>query len=155
MKPRERRLIADYGELQDLAAANGLEVSAHGPTLEHYAVSCHALGLAPGHAGRPVLRKEHRFEIYLPRDYPRRPPIVAWQTPIFHPNIQPPEEQGGICWDAWSPATSLAEVCARLIRMVKYEEFDLAQPLNRGAAEWARDKAIVAGTTLEEVADAA
>jgi ubiquitin-protein ligase len=155
MKPRERRLLADYSELQALVAAGRLELSVNGPMPEHYVVSCHALGLAPGHDGRPVLRHKHRFELYLPLDYPRHPPIIAWQTPIFHPDILPPEAQGGVCFDSWTPATSLAEVCTRLIRMVEYREFDLANPLNREAAKWAREQGLAPGSMLEKVADAA
>lgn len=39
-------------------------------------------------SARDVERIEHKCTIYLPADFPTKPPIVKWHTPIFHPNIQ-------------------------------------------------------------------
>jgi len=35
--------------------------------------------------------------ILISEDYPLERPIVKWQTPIFHPNIMPPEDGGYVC----------------------------------------------------------
>src|SRR5438045_2575180 len=98
MSPRERRLLADRDELQTLADSGRIECVGEGPMPERYEVGFRALGLAPGPEGEPILQREHRFDLYLPLDYPRRQPIVAWQTPIFHPEILPPEAEGCICF---------------------------------------------------------
>lgn len=39
----------------------------------------------------------HRFIVEIGRDYPYQKPAVFWQTPIYHPNICPPEEGGMVC----------------------------------------------------------
>ncbi len=39
----------------------------------------------------------HRFAVEIGRDYPYQKPGVFWQTPIFHPNICPPEDGGMVC----------------------------------------------------------
>ena len=40
--------------------------------------------------------KDGLFQLYIkfPKDYPEGPPIIKFQTPIFHPNIS---EKGQIC----------------------------------------------------------
>jgi len=47
--------------------------------------------------GRVVHRFVHRISIIITEDYPLEKPIVKWQTPIFHPNIMPPEDGGYVC----------------------------------------------------------
>lgn len=47
--------------------------------------------------GKIVHRFVHRLSIIITEDYPMEKPIVKWQTPIFHPNIMPPEDGGYVC----------------------------------------------------------
>lgn len=47
--------------------------------------------------GKVVHRFVHRMAIVIGEDYPVERPIVKWQTPIFHPNIMPPEDGGYVC----------------------------------------------------------
>lgn len=47
--------------------------------------------------GKVVHRFVHRLSIVITEDYPMEKPIVKWQTPIFHPNIMPPEDGGYVC----------------------------------------------------------
>ena len=58
----------------------------------------------------------HRFSLEIGRDYPYQKPSLFWQTPIFHPNICPPEAGGMVCtrllneWKAERTISSL--ICA-------------------------------------------
>jgi len=47
--------------------------------------------------GKVVHRFVHRMAIIVSEDYPMEKPIVKWLTPIFHPNIMPPEDGGYVC----------------------------------------------------------
>jgi len=84
--------------------------------------------------GEPVLSASHRAEIYLPRDYPRRPPICRMTTPVFHPNIDPRK----ICiGDHWSADQSLAHLVVRIGEMICFQSYNVKSPLNAEAAAWA------------------
>jgi ubiquitin-protein ligase len=146
MTPRERRLLADVADLRGLESEN-VEVASSGPAPERYTVTVHGPGLEPG-KDDPRLRDQHQFDVYLPLGYPRRPPVVVWQSPIFHPNILPPTEQGCVCIKDWQPSRSLLEVCLQLVGMATFGVFDLEQPLNRKAADWVRAAGLAPGEDL-------
>lgn len=58
--------------------------------------------LADGQVRR---RFHHRFSMAITEDYPFQKPLIAWRTPIFHPNIMMPEDGGFLCnklLDDWS-----------------------------------------------------
>ena len=42
-------------------------------------------------------RMVHRMGLMISDQYPVEKPIVKWKTPIFHPNIMPPEDGGYVC----------------------------------------------------------
>lgn len=53
---------------------------------------------------------DHRFVLILSEEYGYRKPEARWQTPIFHPNIMPPEEGGYVCLktaDSWQFGSTL------------------------------------------------
>ena len=47
--------------------------------------------------GEVVHRYVHRMSLLITQEYPAETPIVKWKTPIFHPNIMPPEDGGYVC----------------------------------------------------------
>lgn len=110
---------------------------------------------APGLAldgPRLTVRNLHRCDVYLHLDYPRRPPVVTWLTPIFHPNILGPERNGGVCLGSWSAAESLSDLCVRLGALASYRSLNPADALNVEAASWARRHEVRAGADVEVLA---
>jgi len=76
-------------------------VSVSDPTLSSFPIMVNVTLLrVPGpdwEDGKVVLRFVHRLAIIITEEYPVEKPIVKWQTPIFHPNIMPPEDGGYMC----------------------------------------------------------
>lgn len=150
MTPRERRLLADLAEIRELEAMENVDVAAGGSLPERYSIAVRGEGLEPGDDGQPAIRTEHRFDIYLPLGYPRQAPVIAWQTPIFHPNILAPADQGCVCIEAWHPSRGIGELCRELIEMATYRFFNLEQPLNPVAGEWVRTVGLKPGGVLRD-----
>jgi ubiquitin-protein ligase len=144
-RERIRALVADHQDMQDLVSWNPhikFEPNAsHAPTRYIVTFDYRSFsGLeADGHT--PQISTEHRVEIILGADYPRRAPMVRWLTPIFHPNISP--ETGAVClgviMDRYLPGLGLARLVTMLAEMVQYRNFDMSDALNRAAAEWTLD----------------
>src|SRR5271154_3490685 len=137
MTPRERRLLSDLRQMEQLAAQGVIVFRAEGSPPETYHVMFNVPGAARDADDRLAARSLHRCTLYLHRDYPRRPPVVAWSTPVFHPNLLPPERNGGVCIGSWSAAESLSDLCVRLRNLVAYRSVNPADALNREAGEWA------------------
>ncbi|EPQ28718.1 uncharacterized protein PFL1_03522 [Pseudozyma flocculosa PF-1] len=75
----------------------------------------------------------------IPPSYPTKPPIVKFQTPIFHPNVH--FKTGEICLDvlstnSWTPAWTLSAVCTAILALLDAPEPD--SPLNVDAANLVR-----------------
>ncbi len=140
LSPRLRRLMSDCEALAALATHSELiDIAPGGDPPDRYRVRYRCKGLAKTEAGRkPGVTATHICDFYLHRDYPQRPPVFVWRTPIFHPNILPPERGGTVCIGAWTPAESLADLVLRIGEMVQYRNYDLLDVLNEEAAAWAR-----------------
>ena len=138
---REKRLLKDLQMLTELDQSSDLiEVQHTGDPPLKYIVTYHCTSLiwlegssSPSYANR------HQLEIYLHREYPRRPPALKWLTDIFHPNVMPPKKNGGVCIGGWSAAETLDNLCLRIGEMLQYKSFNLDDPLNEEAAEWAKE----------------
>jgi ubiquitin-protein ligase len=133
---RLRRLTADQEEMQRVFAAHPKIrlVSADGTPPEKYVVEFRVRSLVPADAERQHVRTVHRAEIFLPADYPRRPPFCRMTTPVFHPNIDPQK----ICiGDHWSAGQSLPQLVVRIGEMLSYQSYNVKSPLNGQAAAWA------------------
>lgn len=136
MGSRIRRLQADYDRvLSGFANHPYIKVLAmEGTPPEKYTFSFNIQGLAPAglDAGTPV--SEHKAEVFLPLDYPRRPPFCRMLTPVFHPNVDPQK----ICiGDHWTAGQSLTQMVVHIAEMICFQSYNLKSPLNAKAAVWA------------------
>jgi ubiquitin-protein ligase len=149
MTPRERRLLSDLRQMEELARGDEIAFRAEGTLPEKYEVMFSVRGLARDSDGQLALRGLHRCALYLHLDYPRRPPVVAWLTPVFHPNLLPPSRNGGVCIGSWSAAESLADLCLRLRDLVSYRSLNFHDALDAEAGAWAERHDVQPGTDLE------
>lgn len=116
-----------------------LEIEFFGEIPEKYRVTykCKGLVWIEGNSA-PSSTTHHQMEIYLHQNYPRVPPRLTWLTQIFHPNILSADRNGGVCIGSWTPAESLDRLCVRIGEMIQYKNYNLSDPLDTVAAEWAR-----------------
>ena len=136
MNPRLRRLQADYQNVSTTLAEHptirlaGVE----GSPPERYFIDFYVRGLLPEGEDSFKVGEAHRAEIYLPMDYPRRPPVCRMLTPVFHPNIDPQK----ICiGDHWSAGQTLPLLISRIAEMITFQSYNVKSPLNAKAAAWA------------------
>ncbi len=77
----------------------------------------------------------HMMEVVFGWRYPTEPPTFIWHTDIWHPNFKTPY----ICIQGRSFAVGLTldQIVPEVGRMIQYQNYNLKDPLNREAAEWA------------------
>ncbi len=135
---RMKRLYAEWQRMQLLNQNSDLitiEASGNPPEIYRVIYTCKGLIWMPENSA-PSISHNHRFEIYLHKDYPRLPPVIKCLTNIFHPNILKPERSGGVCIGVWSPAEALDQLCIRLGHMIQYRNYSLSDILDNEAATW-------------------
>ncbi len=133
---RLRRLQADYERVLLLFNEHPYVrlIQSDGEPPEKYTFEFHVRGLVPAQGGNNSVGAVHRAEVFLPLDYPRRPPFCRMTTPVFHPNIDPAK----ICiGDHWSAGQSLPQLVVRIAEMLCYQSYNTKSPLNAEAAAWA------------------
>ncbi|KAI4250845.1 MAG: hypothetical protein LQ352_005220 [Teloschistes flavicans] len=144
---RTRRIAKEIADIQSDNISNITATPAgNGDDLTHLK------GSFKGPPGTPYEGGTYLIDVRIPNDYPFKPPIMRFDTKIWHPNVS--SQTGAICLDtlsaAWSPVLTIksallslqsllstpepkdpqdAEVAGMLIRNPK--EFD------RVAQEWA------------------
>jgi ubiquitin-protein ligase len=136
MSPRIRRLNADYQRILSVFKEHPFVslIKTEGNPPEKYTFEFKVDGLVPQAEGAFTRSNAHRAEVFLPMDYPRRPPFCRMITPVFHPNIDPQK----ICiGDHWSAGESLASLIVRIGEMLCYQSYNVKSPLNGKAAAWA------------------
>jgi ubiquitin-protein ligase len=136
MQARLRRLTADYQRVYSIFAQHPYIrlVGAEGNPPDRYVFAFNISGLVPAGEDVGVPGEVHQAEVFLPVDYPRRPPFCRMLTPVFHPNIDPQK----ICiGDHWSAGQSLAHLIVRIGEMICYQSYNVKSPLNAKAAAWA------------------
>lgn len=136
MTPRIRRLNADYQRILSVFKNHPhvALLKTEGTPPEKYTFEFNVEGLIPQGEDNFTRANTHRAEVFLPVDYPRRPPFCRMITPVFHPNIDPQK----ICiGDHWSAGESLAHLIVRIGEMICYQSYNVKSPLNGKAAAWA------------------
>ena len=133
---RLRRLQSDYERV--LLAFNQHPfvrlIQSDGQPPEKYTFEFNVQSLVLGRDGQTAVGAVHRAEVFLPLEYPRRPPFCRMTTPVFHPNIDPAK----ICiGDHWSAGQSLPQLVVRIAEMLCYQSYNTKSPLNAEAAAWA------------------
>ena len=136
MNSRIRRLQADYNQVVRLFTDHPYirVIKMEGTPPEKYTFSFSVQGIAPAGPDGATPVSEHKAEVFLPLDYPRRPPFCRMITPVFHPNIDPQK----ICiGDHWSAGQSLTQMVVHIGQMICFQSYNLKSPLNAKAAVWA------------------
>jgi ubiquitin-protein ligase len=136
MQARLRRLNADYARVRAVFAEHPFIrlIAAQGVPPDKYTFSFQIESLVPAGDDLFTHGALHQAEVFLPLDYPRRPPFCRMITPVFHPNIDPQK----ICiGDHWSAGQSLSQLIVRIAEMICYQSYNLKSPLNARAAAWA------------------
>jgi hypothetical protein len=141
--------------MEELAGDGSVTFRTAGNPPDVYHIMLNGLGLALDGDGQPATRNLHRCDVYLHLDYPRRPPVITWLTPIFHPNILGPERNGGVCLGSWSAAESLADLCVRLRDLVTYRSINAKDALNGDAADWVLHNDVQPGDDIVRLANLA
>ncbi|MDB2686987.1 ubiquitin-conjugating enzyme E2 [Mariniblastus sp.] len=141
--PRIRRLNSDYRsvcQLRDESTIFSFECSGKPP--QKYDLLFTGAGFyRDPKSGKIAVRHQHRVSVDLIASYPRMMPGLAWQTPIFHPNIS---TNGVVCMGGygsnWVPSLTLDEMITMLWDMIRYKNFDSNSPYNREAAAWVQQQ---------------
>ena len=138
--PRERRLNSDFKSVQQLQDQSTIfSFHATGNPPQKYRLIFEGAGLQRDRHGTISVSQHHELLVELGAAYPRMVPNLAWQTPIFHPNIS---NNGVVCLGGygthWVPSLTLSEMCTMLWDMIRYKNFDSESPYNREAALWAK-----------------
>ncbi len=81
----------------------------------------------------------HLMEVVFGADYPSKPPTFVWLTPIWHPNLRRPY----ICLEGrpFAVGWTLDLIVQEVGRLVQYQTYNVNDPLNHEAAEWAKQNA--------------
>jgi len=148
MQARLRRLHSDHERVRSIFGTHPhiRLASAEGTPPDRYVFVFHLEGLVPQGEEGWEAGLLHRAEVFLPLDYPRRPPFCRMLTPVFHPNIDPQK----ICiGDHWSAGQSLPQLIVRIGEMICFQSYNLKSPLNARAAAWAEQN--LAGLPLQQV----
>ena len=136
---RNKRLQIDEQKMRALHSASSLiDVDfREAPNRYRIHYKCKGLLWLPGAAG-PSVTTKHTLDIIVHLSYPRVRPQLLWLTDIFHPNILPPAQNGGVCIGQWAPSETLDLLTLRVGEMVQMKSYNANDVLNHKAADWVR-----------------
>ena len=145
-KNRHIRLVRDLNELETLSEdEETIEIeplnSKTAPT-EYYIYLNYPSFRSQSPPGvRPPIINRHKIKVVLGAEYPNMPPLFTWETPIFHPNINP--KDNSVCLgqlrDKYLPSFGLKNICLMLVEMIQWRNFDIYNAFNIEASKWAAD----------------
>ncbi|MEK7486321.1 MAG: ubiquitin-conjugating enzyme E2 [Planctomycetota bacterium] len=147
--PRIRRLKAEYQKMVELSARSDfirfhVQDQAPGRPPEKYLITFTCKGYSSIDSSKmPILSELHQVLIYLDMNYPKAPPKMRWQTPIWQPNIQH-TEPFKVCIDPawWAASRTLDRLVTMLGEMVQYKNYHAENtppfPMDKEVAEWVR-----------------
>ena len=138
--PRVRRLNSDFRSVDQLRSESSIfSFECKGSPPQRYRLIFRGAGIFREPTGRIAVINHHEVVVELGAAYPRMVPNLAWQTPIFHPNIS---NNGVVCLGSygthWVPSLTLSEMATMLWDMIRYKNFDSDSPYNREAAIWSK-----------------
>ena len=139
---RDIRLRSDHIHLQRLAAGSGgtlLVEHTRGNPPDEYILVYKCRTIERLDKGRPVYRSFNRVEIKLPARYPAPfdAPKARMLTPLWHPHVY---KNLVICMGTWTTSEYLDAFALRLGALLQFEKefFDIRDPANEEAIDWAR-----------------
>ncbi|KAJ5689040.1 Ubiquitin-conjugating enzyme [Penicillium macrosclerotiorum] len=84
----------------------------------------HLRGSFPGPPDTPYQGGTYNIDIKIPLDYPFRPPVMKFETKVWHPNVS--SQTGAICLDtlssAWSPVLTIKSALISLQSLLSTPE---------------------------------
>ncbi|MCJ1303744.1 Ubiquitin-conjugating enzyme E2 1 [Hypocenomyce scalaris] len=104
----------------------------HSDTLSHISANptgngedlTHLKGSFKGPPGTPYEGGTYMIDIRIPSEYPFRPPIMKFDTKVWHPNVS--SQTGAICLDtlssAWSPVLTIKSALLSLQSLLSTPE---------------------------------
>lgn len=143
---REEALARTCTQVLAYAASHpGFEVAANARrTPTEYTFKFQVPSFAPPAipGSSPIEIDQHEVYLILPPEFPMQAPTAYWQTPIFHPNIDP--RFGHVCLGAleesYRPSLDFGELCQILVDIAGYQNYTLEEGYNGAASEWALSK---------------
>jgi ubiquitin-protein ligase len=148
--PRLERLADEWEKLRRLNAesdhvhAEPVHHRGGGPP-EEYRVTFRCRGIVGIDANQnPLFGEEHCALIRVHEGFPWEPPLLRWETPIWHPNIQH-EEPHGVCVNKndWLGEMGLDDLARTLFEMIQFKNYHAElvdpYPLDREVARWVRE----------------
>ena len=138
INPRLNRLQSDYEKIRELESRSPMisivkTMGGNPPTGYIFRLTCQ--GITRLSNGRPAYSEQHELKMILQADYPRAQPTMEMLTPIFHPNFN----GRTICiGHSYSPAMGLDDLLVEIIKLIIYENYNLASAYNHEAVDWAK-----------------
>ena len=137
--PYKRRLRRDFNEIENLAKSSDLiDFEYFGDPPNRYIITYKCKGILRSRDGTFYYSEFHQVQIRLGANYPTTRPDIKFLTPpIFHPNVS--DLNGAVCIGHWTPSLKLSEWIINIGEMIQYKRYNVEDPLNISAAEWAKN----------------